>query len=88
MVERWNQWSKTRHDLFNMFDLLVMTPESLIGVQATSGSNHAARRTKLAANELLPAWLAHAEAEIWSWSKTGDRGKRKLWTLRRERISL
>ena len=29
---------------------------------------------------------AGASIEIWSWSKTGPRGKRKRWQLRREAL--
>lgn len=59
----------------------------IIGVQACAGASHAARREKVAAAAVLPDWLAAgAVAEVWSWSKQGPRGKRKVWTLRRERV--
>lgn len=49
VVERWLHHSRTRLDLFNVFDLVVLSPtyHSVIFVQVTSGSNHAKRRQKL-----------------------------------------
>lgn len=89
IVEKWNQWSKTRHDLFNLFDILAMKPGvGIIGVQATSGSNHAARIAKLRKSDLLPVWLqSGGRAEVWSYAKRGPRGARKVWTLRREEVT-
>jgi hypothetical protein len=56
-------------------------------IQATTGSNHAARRTKLEAEGFITLWKgAGAMLEIWSWKKTGARGKRKTWQLRRETL--
>lgn len=52
-----------------------------------SGGAHAARRSKIEALELAQkireSRVVHIE--VWSWAKQGARGKRKLWTLRRER---
>jgi hypothetical protein len=57
----------------------------IVGIQATSGTNHAARREKALAESRLKAWRdAGGKFEIWSWSKAGARGKRKTWTLRTE----
>lgn len=90
IVERWNAYARIRQDLFGCIDLLVLDGQpGPLGVQVTAGSSHAARRTKMLAEPRLRAWLeAGARAEVWSWSKTGARGKRKLWTLRREPIIL
>lgn len=90
IVERWNAHAAIRQDLFNFIDLLLMPRhESLIGVQATSGANHATRRNKSEAEPNLRLWLeCGCRFEVWSWSKRGARGKRKLWTLRREAITL
>lgn len=67
-------------------------PISIIGIQATSaltGGNHAARRAKILAEPRARAWLeAGGKLEVWSWRKAGARGERKLWTLRREPITL
>lgn len=99
-VERYNPHSRTRHDLFGWCDLIVVAKYWLggypspggkqapiiLGVQACAGPSHAARMAK--ARPLVGPWLAAGgAAEVWSWSKTGPRGKRKVWTLRREAIA-
>ncbi|MCA1833025.1 MAG: hypothetical protein ABR520_11185 [Mycobacteriales bacterium] len=61
---------------------------SIVAIQATSaltGGNHAARRAKILAEPRAKAWVeAGGRLELWSWSKRGDRGKAKRWTLRVE----
>lgn len=61
---------------------------AILGIQATSaltGGNHSARRTKILAEPRARAWVeAGGRLELWSWSKRGDRGKAKRWTLRVE----
>src|SRR5262245_38026673 len=86
IVEKWNPWSKTRNDLFGMFDILAVGGNIVLGVQTTSGSNHNARVTKLKANPNLTLWMAsnHRGCEVHSWSKKGPRGKRKTWQCRME----
>ena len=87
VVERWIPSARIRKDLFGIFDIVAITPEGLLGIQCTSGSNHASRATKMRESETLPKWLAAgARAEVWSWAKQGERGARKLWTLRVEAL--
>lgn len=63
---------------------------ALLGIQACSGGTSgggstAARRDKILAEPRARAWVeAGGLLELWSWSKRGDRGKRKLWALRVE----
>ena len=87
VVERWNAFSKRRHDLFGG-DILALKPgEPVLVVQATTASHHTARRTKLATSGFVTLWnSAGATLEIWSWAKQGLRGKRKIWTVRREAL--
>lgn len=90
VVERWNPYSRTRLDLLGCIDIIVLDGlgGGPLGVQVTAGSAHAARRTKALAEPRLTTWLSSpARFEIWSYSKRGDAGKRKLWTLRREPIT-
>ena len=87
VVEKWNPHSKTRSDLFGLFDILMICEGSIIGVQACAGASHAARRVKMLAEPRLETWKeAGGEAWIYSWAKQGARGKRKVWTLRRESL--
>jgi len=92
-----------RRDLFGCFDLVVvawsepapggdgqqlLAAPLIVGVQACAAASHAARVAKVAAAPVLPAWIAAGgRAEVWSWSKKGAAGKRKLWSLRRQVVS-
>ena len=83
VVERWNMHSRTRHDLYNMFDLLALMPDgTLVGLQVTSTGNVSARIEKLRANPVLALWMIRHKAVVHGWAKRGPRGKRKMWTLK------
>lgn len=61
------------------------TPPHVLGIQVTSGTNHAARIAKIAAEPRMRKWCeSGGKVEVWSYSKRGGKGKRKLWTLRTE----
>lgn len=75
-------------DFLGCIDIIAITPGGIVGIQATSGSNHAARVSKSRAEPRLAAWLgAGCTFAVWSWAKRGPRGKRKLWALREESVS-
>jgi hypothetical protein len=87
VVERWNQWAKKRIDLFNFADLLAIVGRSIVALQVTTGANHSARKAKILAEPKALAWVkAGGLIELWSYSKMGARGKRKVWTVRKEEI--
>ncbi len=87
VVEHWNGFSRRRVDLFGVIDIVAITPDGLLGIQACAGSSHAARRTKILGESRALRWIqAGGAMEVWSWAKRGDRGARKLWTLRVERV--
>jgi hypothetical protein len=89
IVERWNQYAKKRIDLFGVIDVLAITPTGILGIQATSGSNHSSRVNKALEEPRLIAWLkAGGRFQVWSFAKTGARGKAKRWTLREEEAFL
>ena len=68
--------------------LALKSGEPVLVVQATTGSNHAARRTKLDGEGFTALWEgAGAQLEVWSWTKQGRRGQRKVWMVRREALS-
>ncbi len=78
VVEKWNPHSKTRHDLFGIFDIIAVTDAGIVGIQCTSGTNHSARVKKMAESDKLPKWLASGgKAEVWSWRKAAN-GRYKL----------
>ena len=50
----------------------------MLVVQATTGSNHASRRTKLDGEGFTALWEGvGAQLEVWSWTKQGPRGQGK-----------
>ena len=87
VVERWNPFAKVRQDVFGAEVIGLKAGEPVWVVQATSGSNHAARREKLHAEGFVTLWTSCGAAlEVWSWKKAGPRGQRKIWRLRREAL--
>jgi hypothetical protein len=89
VVEHWNQYAKIRQDLFGVDILALKAGEPVLVVQATTGSNHAARRGKLQDAGFDTLWASTgAQLEVWSWAKQGPRGNPKVWTVRREALSV
>lgn len=90
VVERWIPQVRRRSDLFGGIDLVLLDDQpGLLGVQATSGSNVAARVTKLSGLDDMHTWLERGlRLEVWGWRKAGPRGKAKRWAVRRVRASL
>ena len=103
VVERWNQYARRRIDLFGVIDLLAIQPVRLeqggwyqipvgagiVGIQACAGASHAARKAKILAEPRAKAWIeAGGRLEVWSWTKKGKKGVRKLWKLREEAIGI
>lgn len=84
VVEKWVEPAKRRVDLFGAIDIVAITPHGLLGIQACAGASHAARMAKAKALPVIGAWKRWAGFAVWSYSKRGPRGKRKLWTLREE----
>jgi hypothetical protein len=75
-------------DVWGIVDTWALGVDRDLLVQSTSGSNHNARIKKAKANLHLKRLLLRHDFEVWSWAKRGERGKRKLWTLRRTKIVL
>ena len=96
VVEKWIPKTRRRSDMFGGIDLVVMDgQQGLLGIQATSGSNVAARAHKLSALDTMAEWLAKGlRLEVWGWRrlaayrKDGTRAKRDRWAVRIMRASL
>ena len=85
VVERFNSYTKRKHDLFGVLDIIAATPEGVLGIQVTSGDNHASRVAKVLAEPRMAAWRsAGARVAVWSYALRGARGKRKTYQLREE----
>lgn len=70
VVERWNPHAKIRHDLFGVVDVLAVRDGETLAVQATSGSNAAARVKKIADAEATGDIRAAGwRLEVWGWRK-------------------
>ena len=92
--------SRIKKDLFGFIDLLALAPDGggawawgVLGVQVTSGPNHAARRKKILndCNENAKRWLMRSnKIQVRSWSKrVVKRGKAKrVWVERVQDIIL
>src|ERR1043166_3200108 len=86
-TEHWNPFAKIRQDLFGIFDLLCFRKDEngVAGVQVTTGDKHADHAAKIKASPIYQDWKAAGNSiYLHSWSKRGERGKRKIWTLRLE----
>jgi hypothetical protein len=46
-VERYNPYSRTRHDLYDLFDLVAVRENEILFVQTTSASNVSSRIKKI-----------------------------------------
>lgn len=82
IVERFNTWSSTRHDLFNVFDVLAVGNGRTVAVQATTSGHVADRRKKLQASPVVALALAAGwQIEIHGWY-----GARRNWQVRRVKL--
>ena len=89
VVERFNSFSKTRIDLFSFIDIVAMGSSGIVGVQATSSSNLAARITKITEEPKARMWLeSGGQIEAHGFAKQGAQGKRKVYVMRRVRVYL
>ena len=83
VVERWNAHARVRQDLFGVVDVLAVGSD-IVGVQATSGSNVAARVRKLTDSPALPVLRkAGVRVLVHGWRKAAS-GR---WTLREVDLS-
>jgi len=95
VVERWQQQSRRRIDLFGFVDVVAIenpnyvNPPRFIAIQATSGSNVAARVRKIneECREAADAWRAAGGViEVWGWARHKKAVDRKFWRVRRVRV--
>lgn len=74
VVERWDSFSRRRHDLFGIVDVLAIRPGRTLAVQTTSFSNSTSRRRKALESDSLPQVIdAGWEFRIHGWKKVGGR---------------
>lgn len=89
IVEHWNSFVQIKFDLFGWIDVLAILDGKFVGVQTTTQAHAADRIAKAKGNLALEAWLrAGGILVVHCWAKRGARGKRKLWTLKEEFLTL
>ena len=91
IAEKYNSFTHMRNDLFGWIDICAIHPEKqgVLGIQTTSTPHVPERIKKAMALDSFKTWLqAGNSAEFWGWAKRGARGKRKLWTLKKETVTL
>jgi hypothetical protein len=70
IVEHWNSFTRRRNDLFQFADLLAVKDGITLAVQTTSGSNMAARLSKLTGIAAVGQCIrAGWRVEIHGWAK-------------------
>ena len=75
-------------DLFGCVDIIAVREGEIIGVQTTSRSNLAARRTKALGCPGLAVWLAGGgRFVLHGWGKVGARGQRKTWQCAEQELT-
>lgn len=58
-----------KRDLFGCIDIVAVTPEGIVGIQATSnltGGNHGMRVQKILAEPRMREWCRHARCEVFT----------------------
>jgi hypothetical protein len=86
--EFWHHFARRKIDVWGFIDTWAINEERDVLIQSTTGDNHAARVHKILNNENVAALLRRHDVEVWSWSRRGPRGRRKLWSLRITAFSL
>ena len=90
LIERYNQFTKQRHDLFNIIDIIALFPDGVAGIQAC-GSDFASHDRKILETDESLAWImAGGVLELWSWRKLKVKrgGKAVRWTPRVKRYDV
>jgi len=91
ITERWNSFAHIRQDFGGFGDALAwhMEAPGVLAINATTNGHLSDHIQKYLPMQNLKRWLiAGNRFEIWCWAKRGDRGKRKLWTLKRVEMKL
>ncbi len=87
ITEHWNSFVKRRQDLFGFIDLMAIG-DPMLAIQTTSGTNVAARVTKILESDAARDWIESGHRIIvHGWAKRGGRGEVKRWDCREVEIT-
>jgi hypothetical protein len=79
VVERWCGFSRKKHDLFTIFDVLAIGNNETVGIQITSRSNMSTRVKKIADSEFIDAIReANWRILVIGWDKPAHRYRHKI----------
>lgn len=82
VVERWDAFSRRRHDLFNIIDILAIGHGETVAIQVTSRDNMSSRRNKMRASpELREMLRAGWRVELHGYDKPAHRWRKKVETV-------
>ena len=82
VVEHWDAFSRKKHDLFGIIDILAVGNGHTLAIQVTSRNNMSSRRKKMqAAPELTGMCDAGWSVELWGFDKPDHR-----WRLVKEAV--
>jgi len=90
-VERYVHQVRKRYDLFGFIDAIAIYPDTIAGLQITSGSNVSSRIDKIMneRREACEDFLRVAVVEVWGWRKLSPRGTKAVrWKPRVMRASM
>jgi len=90
VVERWIPRANVRRDLFGVIDVVAVRrgEAGVLGVQATTLPNVAARLAKAKTRAELRTWLAAANRfAVFGWYRRGGRWRVKIVELRAEDLA-
>jgi len=91
VVERFCPYSRRRIDLFGVIDIVAIHPDrsGVLGIQATTAANQAARMKKCLASEEARIWInAGNGLEVWGWAKKVKRGGSAMrWSVKKNPVS-
>lgn len=82
IVEKWNQFSRRRIDLFNIIDIVAMKEGELVGVQSTSQGGKSSHYTTIIEEPRSRLWLSTgSKLLLLTWTKVLKKrgGKAKIW---------
>ncbi len=90
VAERWIPHANIRRDLFGCIDLVAVHPREagVLGVQATTAGNIAARLHKARCLPALRIWLTSGNHfQVWGWTKRGKRWRVRIVAVRAEDLA-
>lgn len=77
-VEKWNAFTKTRHDLYGCIDILAIGNKETVAIQTTSKNNMSSRIRKIEDSEVLTVMLeSNWRVVVEGWYKVKNR-----WTVK------